>query len=165
MRIKDIVIIGMLSAIFLTVQVGLAFLPNVELISLLIILCTLVIGYKTLLVIYVFVMSELLIYGLSTWWVNYMYVWTLLFLVTYLFRRERSPYFWAIVSGLYGLSFGALCSLPYFFMGGFPTMLAYWVSGIMFDLVHGIGNFVLALVLFRPLYYLMERIYQKWEVT
>lgn len=165
MRIKDIVIIGMLSAIFLTVQVGLAFLPNVELISLLIILCTLVIGYKTLLVIYVFVMSELLIYGLSTWWVNYMYVWTLLFLVTYLFRRERSPYFWAIVSGLYGLSFGALCSLPYFFMGGFPTMLAYWVSGIMFDLVHGIGNFILALVLFRPLYYLMERIYQKWEVT
>lgn len=165
MRIKDIVIIGMLSALFLTVQVGLAFLPNVELISLFIILCTLILGYKTLFIIYIFVVSELFIYGLSTWWLNYVYIWTILFLVAYFFRRERSPYFWAIVSGLYGLSFGALCSIPYFFMGGFPTMLAYWVSGILFDLVHGVANFVLALVLFRPLYYLLERIYRKWETV
>lgn len=165
MRIKDIVIIGMLSAIFLTVQVGLAFLPNVELISLFIILCTLILGYKALLIIYIFVISELFIYGLSTWWLNYLYIWTILFVVAYFFRRERSPYFWAIVSGLYGLSFGALCSIPYFFMGGFPTMLAYWVSGILFDLVHGVANFILALVLFRPLYYLLDKIYRKWETV
>ncbi len=163
MKIKDIVIIGMLSALFLTVQVGLAFIPNVELISLFVILCTLILGYKALFIIYIFVVCELFIYGFSTWWINYLYVWTILFLVTLIFRKERSPYFWAIVSGLYGLSFGALCSIPYFFMGGFPTMLAYWVSGIMFDLVHGTANFVLALVLFRPLYHLLERIYRKWD--
>lgn len=165
MRIRDIVIIGMLSALFLTLQVGLAFIPNVELISLLVILCTLILGYKALFIIYIFVICELFIYGLSTWWINYLYIWAILFLVTLCFRKERSPYFWAIVSGLYGLSFGALCSIPYYFMGGFPTMAAYWVSGIMFDLVHGAANFVLALVLFRPLCNLLERIYGKWKVA
>ncbi len=165
MRIKDIVIIGMLSALFLTMQVGLSFLPNIELISLFIILCTLILGYKTLFIIYIFVVVELFIYGYSTWWLNYLYIWTILFLVAYCFRRERSPYFWALVSGAYGLCFGALCSLPYFFMGGFPSMLAYWVSGIVFDLVHGAANFILALVLFRPLYNYLDKIYQKWEIA
>lgn len=165
MRIKDIVIIGMLSALFVTVQVGMSFIPNVELISLFTILCTLILGFKTLIIIYVFVITEIFIYGLSTWVINYLYVWAILFILAYFFRKERSPYFWALVSGLYGLSFGALCSLPYFFMGGFPSMAAYWVSGIIFDLVHGVANFALALVLFRPLYYLLDRIYQKWEIA
>ena len=39
MRTKDMVIIGIMSALIITVQIGLAFLPNIELVSLLIILC------------------------------------------------------------------------------------------------------------------------------
>ena len=165
MRIKDIVIIGMMSALLITVQVALAFLPNVELVSLLIILCTLIFGYRTLFIIYIFATCEIFIYGLGTWTINYLYVWTILYLLTMVFRRERSPYIWAVISGLYGLSFGALCSLPYFFAGGFPTMAAYWVSGIPFDLAHGTGNFVIALALFKPLYYLLNRVYCKWNNT
>ncbi len=165
MRIKDIVIIGMMSALLITVQVAFSFLPNVELVSLLIILCTLILGYRTLFIIYVFAACEIFIYGLGIWTINYLYVWTILYLVTMAFRKESSPYFWAVLSGLYGLSFGALCSLPYFFSGGFPTMAAYWVSGILFDFAHGVSNFVIALVLFRPLYYLINRIFCKWEST
>lgn len=163
MRIKDIVIIGMMSAILITVQVALAFLPNVELVSLLIILCTLILGYRTLFIIYIFATCEIFLYGLGTWTINYLYVWTILFLITMAFRKERSPYFWAIISGLFGLSFGALCSFPYYFSGGIPTMAAYWVSGIIFDLVHGAGNFVVALVLFKPLYHFIDLIYRKWD--
>jgi energy-coupling factor transport system substrate-specific component len=36
--------------------------------------------------------------------------------------------------------------------------LSYWISGLSFDLVHCAGNFVLTLVLFKPLYTVMEKL-------
>ena len=77
---KDIVIVGMMSALLIAVQVGLAFLPNIELISLLIILSTIVYGWKTLYVIYIFTLAEGL-YGFESV-VNYLYIWTILMLIT-----------------------------------------------------------------------------------
>ncbi|MDF2542989.1 MAG: hypothetical protein K0S47_2707 [Herbinix sp.] len=156
MRIKDIVLISMMSAMLVCVQVALGFLPNIELVSLLIILFTIQYGKKTIYIIYVFVLLEGLIYGFHLWWINYLYVWDVLFIIALIFKKERSPVFWAVVSGMYGLSYGALCSIPYFFMGGFPTALAYWFNGIPFDIPHGIGNFIIALVLFTPLNRLLQ---------
>ena len=155
MKIKDIVIIGMMGAILVAVQVALGFLPNIELISLLIILFTLIFGRKTIFIIYVFVLLEGIIYGFGLWWINYLYIWTFLFIIASLYKKERSPIFWAFISGLYGLFYGALCAIPYFFIGGFTTALSYWVSGLMFDIAHGIGNFIIAIVLFQPLYRLL----------
>ncbi|MDO4531403.1 MAG: hypothetical protein Q4C06_05430, partial [Bacillota bacterium] len=53
--------------------------------------------------------------------------------------------------------FGALCSLPYLLAGGPAAAFSYWVSGLGFDLTHCIGNVALCLVLFRPLYALLEK--------
>ncbi|MHB8129068.1 MAG: hypothetical protein ACYDEX_08735 [Mobilitalea sp.] len=165
MRIRDIVILGMMSAIMITVQVALGFLPNIELVSLMIILYTLVFGHKTLFIIYVFVIVEGLLYGFGLWWFNYLYVWTILFLIVRLLRSLRSPFIWAIVNGLYGLSFGALCSIPYFISGGLPSGFAYWIAGIPFDITHGIANFAITLILFYPLYYILNRINKRTEQT
>lgn len=162
MKAKELVLFGMISAILVTVQVSLSFLPNIELVSLIIILCTLIYGWKTLYIIFSFTLIEGLIYGISDWWLSYLYVWPVLLILVMLFRKNRSPYFWAILSGLFGLSFGALCSLFYLFIGGFPMVMAKWISGIPFDLIHGVGNFVTAFFLFRPLYYLLNLINQKW---
>jgi len=163
MRIKDIVIIGMMSAILIAVQFFLGFLPNVEIVSLLIILFTLILGRKTFYIIYVFVVMEGFLYGFGLWWINYLYVWTALFIIVLIFSKQRAPFFWAIVSGSYGLSFGALCSIPYFITGGLPTGFAYWVSGIPFDLIHGIFNFIVTLILFHPLYLLLEMVSKRTE--
>lgn len=163
MKVKDLVLIGMMSAILVAAQVGIAIIPNVELVSLLIILFTLIFGWKTLFIIYTFVFIEGIIFGFGYWWMNYLYVWTILFGITMVFRRQTSGYFWAMISGFFGLSFGALCSLIYFFMGGVPAMMGYWVNGILFDLVHGIANFIVALVLFTPLHRLLSRLYYKWS--
>jgi hypothetical protein len=46
MRAKDIALIGMMSAIMITAQVALSFLPNIELVSMLIILSTLIFGWR-----------------------------------------------------------------------------------------------------------------------
>jgi energy-coupling factor transport system substrate-specific component len=156
MRIKDIALIGIMSAILVTVQVALGFLPNLELVSLLIIMYTLVFGKKTLYIIYVFVALEGIIYGIGLWWINYLYIWTILFVIVMLLRKQHSPYFWAIISGFYGLSFGALCAIPNLFLSGIGSAISYWITGIPFDIIHAVGNFVVVLLLFHPLYQVLD---------
>ncbi len=156
--VKDIALIGMMSAILLAVQIGFSFLPNIELISLLIILYTLIFGWRALYIIYVFVAIEGLVYGFGLWWFSYLYIWTVLYLITKLFYKIRSPLYWAVISGSYGLSFGALYSLVVVITSGIHSGLASWVQGIPFDIVHCIGNFIIALLLFKPLYYALGKL-------
>lgn len=159
MKIKEIAIIGMLSSLLLAIQVGLSFLPNIELVTLFIIIYTIHFRKKALYIISVFILLEGILYGFGLWWLNYLYIWYLLFILTMLVRKQASPVFWGIFAGIYGLSFGALCAIPYFFMGwagnsianGFQMAFAYWISGIPFDIPHGISNFILTLLLFHPL--------------
>lgn len=149
--VKNIVLFALLAALLLIAQVALAPLPNIELVSLLIILYTVVLQKKTLYIIYVFVLLEGLIYGFGMWWFCYLYVWAVLWGITMLFRKEQNPLFFALISGLFGLFFGTLCSVPYFLTGGIEMGSAWIVSGLPFDIMHGIGNFAAALLLFRPL--------------
>lgn len=161
MRIKDIALIGMMSAILIVVQVTLGFIPNVELVSLLLILYTLIFGCKTLWMIYIFVIVEGFIYGIGIWWFNYLYVWAVLFLIVILLRKLRSVILWSVISGGFGIGYGFLCSIPYFLAGGPASGFAYWVSGIPFDITHGIANFIITLILFRPLYLILDLINKK----
>ena len=156
--VYEIVLIALLSAIILAVQVVLAPLPNIELVSLLVILYTLTFRYKALFIIYIFVLLEGLIYGFGTWWFCYLYIWTILWGITMVCRNITSPFLWAVISGAYGLFFGLLCAITYLFIGGPSMALSYWISGIPFDIPHCIGNFVLALVLFRPLHTLLDKL-------
>lgn len=151
MSVKDIVIIGMLSALLVVVQVALSGLFNVELVSLLIIIYTINFKKKTFYIIYVFALIEGIIYGFGIWWIMYLYVWTILSLITIIWKSVNSCVFWAFLSGIYGLIFGALCSIPYFFIGGLSGAVAYWVNGIPADIIHAISNFIIALLLFKPI--------------
>lgn len=139
------------AALLFALQVALAGLPNIELVSLLVILFTRAFEKRALIIIYAFVLLEVLMYGVSTWVVNYLYIWTVLWAIAYALRRNQDPLFWAVISGAFGLGFGLLCAVPYLFIGGFSMAASYWVSGVPFDLAHCAGNFVAALVLFKPL--------------
>ncbi|MBR5816495.1 MAG: hypothetical protein IKY38_03605 [Anaerotignum sp.] len=132
-------------------------LPNIEPVTLLVMLCALTFGRQAFYAIYVFVGLEFLLYGFGMWFFNYLYVWTVLALVCLPFRSNRSPVFWSIVSGFFGLGFGTLCTLPYLITGGPAAAFSYWVSGLGFDITHCIGNVILCLVLFKPLYALLEK--------
>ena len=140
------------TSILFAQQIVLQGIPNIELVSILIIVYTLAFRRKVLYIIYVFVLLQGLYYGFSLWWwLPYLYVWTILAFITWLFRSCRSPLIWAVISGIFGLSFGALCSIPHLIIGGPAFALSYWISGIPFSIVHCIGNFVICLVLWRPL--------------
>ncbi|MDD4772348.1 MAG: hypothetical protein PHZ09_01920 [Eubacteriales bacterium] len=162
-KIREIIIIALMSAVLYGVQVAIAFLPNVELVSLLIIIYSLVFGYKVFFIIGVFVIAEGLTYGFGIWWISYLYVWPILAIVALLLKRNRSVIIWAFISGLFGLMFGFLCSFPYFFVGGPQMAFSYWVAGIMFDVIHCVFNFVIVLVLFKPVLYMLTKLYAPYR--
>lgn len=148
---------AMLTAILFLGQVCMAFLPNIEVVTLLVILYTQVYKKKVFFIIYAFALLEGVFYGFGIWWFNYLYVWSIQAVINLLFRKQKSVVFWSILSGFYGITFGVLCSLPYFAIGGPSAAFAYWVSGLAYDIPHCIGNVALCLVLFRPLVYILRK--------
>lgn len=90
LAIKDIVLIGMMVAMLETAKLSLAIIPNVELVSFLIIMFTLYFGRKIVYVLGAFVLIEGVMYGFGIWWIMYIYVWPLLALITWFFRKQES---------------------------------------------------------------------------
>ena len=151
-KLRELVIMALIAAMMMATQVAMAALPNIHLVAVFVILAALLFGWKALYSVYIFVILEGLIYGFSMWFVNYLYVWTILTIIAVVFRKNRSRVFWAAVAGIFGLLFGALCSLPYFFVGGWAAAFSYWVAGIPFDLVHCVSNAALTFIILMPLY-------------
>lgn len=151
---------GMLGGLMFAGKVALMALPNVEPVSLLVMLLAVVFGRKCLYAIYVYVLLELLLHGFHLWVFNYLYIWALLAGAAWLLREMRQPLGWALLSGVFGLLFGVLCAPVYLVVGGPMYAVSWWVSGIPFDMIHALSNFVIALVLFVPLRTLLERLYQ-----
>lgn len=165
---RDIVDIALMVALIEVGKVSLSFLPNIELTTFFIIMFMLFYGKRTYLVIPVFILIEGSLYGFGLWWIMYLYSWPLLALITWMFRKYDSALFWSVVSSVFGLSFGYLCSIPYFFIGlssggvmsGLTTQFTWWVAGIPWDIVHGIGNFVIMFVLYKPVSTVLRRIFK-----
>ena len=161
LSVREITLFGMLAALTFGAKWVMAGLPNIEPVSLMVLIFGAVFGWKALFPVSVYVTAEILFYGLGTWNVNYLYVWPLLAVMACMLRRMEQPLAWAMVSGLFGLAFGALCAPVDVFIGGWGYAVTKWVSGIPFDIAHCAGNFVIALVLFRPLRGLVEKSYRR----
>ncbi len=151
----------MLAAVTFAGKVVMAALPNIEPVSLMVMLFGAVFGWKGLFPVYTYVAAELLFYGLGVWNVYYLYVWAILAVAAILLRKMESPLGWALLSGCFGLLFGALCGIVDVFIGGVGYAVAKWTSGIPFDIAHCAGNFVIALLLFKPLRTLVEKLYRE----
>ena len=156
---REIAVLGLLSALLFGAKIVMAPLPNIEPVSLLIVVYVAVLGLRALIPVYVYVMLEIVTWGFGYWSACYLYVWAVLALAAWLLRRMESPLGWALLSGTFGLCFGALCSLAYWAAGGWAFALSWWLSGIPFDLLHGAGNFAMALVLFKPCRAVLFRLY------
>ena len=159
--LKEVILFGILGALTFAMKVCMAALPNIEPVSLTLLVYAAVFGLKALYPTYVYVAMEVLYYGLGVWNLNYLYVWAILTVAAVFLRRMNQPLGWAMLSGAFGLLFGALCGIVDIFIGGFGYAAAKWVSGIPFDIAHCVGNFVLALLLFAPLRNLLDRLYAR----
>ena len=163
LTLREVVLFGILGALTFAAQVVMAGLPNIEPVSLMVMVCAAVFGWKCLYPVYVFVVMEILYHGLGIWNINYLYIWTILAVAAMLLRNINHSLGWALLSGLFGLAFGALCGIVDVFIGGLGYAAAKWASGIPFDIAHCAGNFTIALVLFVPLRNLMEKLWDRMK--
>ena len=158
---RQIALFGVLGAMTFGAKVAMSFLPNIEPVSLFVMVFAVVFGRKALYPIYLYVAMEILLYGIGTWNLMYVYVWTILAAAAWCMRKAESPLSWALLSGVFGLAFGALCAPVDFMLGDLGYVISKWVTGIPFDLAHCAGNFVMALVLFKPMRGLLEKLYAR----
>ena len=158
---RELVLFGILGSMTFGAKVAVMGLPKIEPVSLMIMLFAVSFGKKAVYPIYTYVLLEFVLYGINIWSVNYLYIWLILAGAAWSLRDMRSPLGWAVLSGAFGLLFGALCAPVYLFSGGALFALNWWLSGIPFDLLHCAGNFALALVLFVPLRKLLERLQKR----
>ena len=155
----EVVLFGILGALTFALKFAMAGLPNIEPVSLLMMVFGVVFGLKALYPCYVYVAMEILTFGIGTWNINYLYIWAIIVVAAWLMRKTEQPLAWALLSGVFGLFFGAFCAPVDVVIGGWSYALSKWISGIPFDLLHGAGNFVLALIMYKPLRKLLEKLY------
>lgn len=152
LAVRRIVYIAVMTAIMEAAKIALNPIPNVELITLLVIVFTKQFGWKmTLPAVLIFAFIECTYWGFGTWSIVYFYMWPLLVLLTHLNRNAESIWNYTVLSAAFGLTFGAFCSVVTLIAAGLKAAFAWWIAGIPYDLVHGISNFIICLLLFRPL--------------
>lgn len=163
LTVREITVFSMLGAMMYCSKLLLEWAPNIHLLALFIIVFTVVYRAKALIPIYIFVLLSGVLGGISVWWMPYLYVWTLLWAAVMLLPRRMSPKIAAPIyialGTLHGFLFGIFCapSQALFWGLDFYGMLAWIAQGLIFDILHGIGNFA-ACTLALPLIKLLTNI-------
>ena len=158
LTLRQIALFGVLGALTFGAKVAMSALPNIEPVSLMVMLFAVVFGWKGLYPVYLYVIMEILLYGINLWNINYLYIWAVLFVIAILARQLKNPLWWALIAGIFGMAFGLLCSPVYVAIGGFDYAIRWWLSGIAFDIPHAIGNFAAALLLAVPMTELLGKL-------
>lgn len=143
-------------------KVIMEFLPNIHLIGVFVVASTVVYRKKALYPIYIFVVLTGLLNGFGTWWIPYLYIWTVLWAVVMLLPKEMSPkkatVVYAITCGLHGLFYGTLYA-PFqaiFYNLDWKGTLTWIATGLPFDAIHCAGNLVAGFILIMPIIALLK---------
>ncbi len=153
---KAIALVGIAAATLECAKLVLAFLPNVEVVTLLTALYGYVFGWLGVCAAAVFVCIEPLIYGINTWVITYFIYWPLVALAFMMLRRARVRNRLIITAVSVGMTviFGILSSVvdtalmigmnEYYF----TNLLIYYARGIVFYAVQVACNAVVFPLLF-----------------
>ena len=87
-RIFELVLFAMLGAIMFASKIIMELLPNIHLIGMFIVSFTVVFRWKALYPIYIFVIITGLYNGFATWWIPYLYIWSILWAITMLIPKN-----------------------------------------------------------------------------
>jgi energy-coupling factor transport system substrate-specific component len=134
-------------------QVALASVPNVETVTLFLIVAGVQLPLRISLLIGVcFTSLEIITYGVGDWAILYLVGWSLLIGLAMIFKKVILKWWWVavILGSLFGFLFGSLDALIKGMLYGVSGLLAYWIQGLIFDLIHGVGNFLVILFCYWP---------------
>ena len=144
---RELTVFSMLGTILYVSKLAMEGLPNIHLVGVLIVSYTVVYRKKALYPIYVYVFLIGLMNGFNTWWLPYLYIWTVLWgLVMILPKnmpRKIAGIVYLLICGLHGLFYGVLYAPMQAIIYGLSMeeTIAWIMAGLPFDLTHGISNF------------------------
>lgn len=150
---SEIAVFAMLGAVMFCSKIIMEVLPNIHILGMLTMVYTLVYRKKALFPIYVYVLLNGIFSGFATWWIPYLYVWTILWGVTMLLPKKMpvavASVVYPLICCLHGLSFGILYAPAQAILYGlnFEQMIAWIIAGSAFDVLHAAGDFAAGLLI------------------
>lgn len=159
--------VAAMAAMLTAFKFALSFVPNVEVVTLLILAYGSAMGLAYALpASLIFCALEVAIYGFGSWTLLYFVYWPLLALLAGLTLRGRRVWLAVIIAAFGGVLFGVLsaCCDTLFCLSGLSPVhigkywVAYYLRGLYFDLSHIISGAVTVVVLYVPLVAVLKRI-------
>ena len=165
-RIFELVLFAMLGSLMFCSKIIMELLPNIHLLGMFVIAFTLVFRVKALIPIYVNVFLVGLYGGFNLWWIPYLYIWTVLWALAMLIPKKTPKWLLCIICpilcSLHGFLYGILYAPAeaLLFNLNFEETIAWIASGALFDIMHGVGNFIAGLLIV-PLVIIMKKMLKK----
>ena len=153
LKTRDIAIFAVLAALMFASKKIMELVPNVHLLGMFIVSVTVIYQAYALIPIYVYILLDGLFGGFSTWWVPYLYIWAVLWAFTMLIPKnlpEKVRFALYIgASALHGFLFGTLYAPTHAIIFGldFKAMIAWIITGLPFDIIHGVSNLILGFLI------------------
>lgn len=169
LSVVEMAVYAMFGVMMFTSKLLMEGLPNIHLIGMFTVLLTVVYRKRALYPIYIFVFLTGAYNGFLSWWIPYLYIWTVLWGAVMLLPREM-PKRWAAVlyptvCALHGLAFGTLYAPLQALMYGLDWrgMLVWIATGFPFDLIQAAGNLAAGLLIL-PLSQLLEKLNRRFGI-
>lgn len=160
---REVAVFGMLGAVMYVSKVIMEVAPNVHLLGVFVIAYTVVYGKKALYPIYIYVFLNGIFSGFATWWIPYLYIWTVLWGVVMLLPKQMPkkirPLVYMVVCAMHGFLFGTLYAPAQALLYGlsFQGMIAWIIAGLPWDFIHGVSNFFCGLLI-MPIVSILRRL-------
>ena len=167
---RELTVFAILGAVMYASKMLMEELPNVHLLGAFIVAFTVVYRKKALYPIYLYVILNGIFSGFATWWIPYLYVWTLLWGAVMLLPRhipkKLQPLVYMAVCAVHGFLFGTLYAPAQAILFGlnFKGMIAWIIAGLPWDFIHGVSNFLCG-VLIVPMISLLRFAKQHAEIS
>ena len=157
---KEIAYAGVLSAVLIAGKFALSFLPNVEIVSAIIILATVCFGIKTALPgVLVFCIADAFIYGFyPIALIQYLFHFPLLCVCSYVLSKKTKELLpFVVLSFIFSMAFWVetpILNVIFKFSLFMPTL----ISGIPFMVAQTISSLAFLIALYKPFEYLREKV-------
>ena len=163
-------VFAMLGALMYASKMIMEVAPNVHLLGVFTIAFTVVYRKKALYPIYTYVLLNGIFCGFATWWIPYLYLWAVLWGATMLLPKripeKIRPLVYMLLCAAHGFLFGTLYAPAQALLYGlsFQKMVAWIISGLLWDFVHGVSNFFCG-ILIVPVIKILSFLENKTDVS
>ena len=162
----ELVLFAMFAALMFCSKLIMEAFPNIHLLGMFTMLLTVTFRAKALIPIYIYVLLNGIYAGFNMWWVPYLYIWTILWAITMLLPKNMpkkvAMVVYPAVCALHGFAYGTLYAPAQALMLGlnFQQTVAWIISGIPFDIIHGVSN-IFTGMLVLPLSELLKKMLKR----